>query len=132
MRTEEGLKRELIFKEDGQEYGQVLKMLGNGRCDVSSFDENGEAIDRAGDCVPDSDEGAGMGFDDNAEAVHWLLRKTTGHCGGHRLTLRQTNFTIEHDNGTAVHRVLRKTTGHCGGHRLTAPSLPKLPSGQTK
>lgn len=31
-------KRELIFKEDGQEYGQVLKMLGNGRCDVSCFD----------------------------------------------------------------------------------------------
>nr|UXY87832.1 eukaryotic translation initiation factor 1A [Cryptomonas curvata] len=31
-------KRELIFKEDGQEYGQVLKMLGNGRCDVYCFD----------------------------------------------------------------------------------------------
>lgn len=31
-------KRELIFKEDGQEYGQVLKMLGNGRCDVACFD----------------------------------------------------------------------------------------------
>ena len=24
-------KRELIFKEDGQEYAQVLRMLGNGR-----------------------------------------------------------------------------------------------------
>ena len=33
-------KRELIFKEDGQEYGQVLKMLGNGRCDVYCFDGN--------------------------------------------------------------------------------------------
>lgn len=32
------LKRELIFKEDGQEYGQVLKMLGNGRCDVMCMD----------------------------------------------------------------------------------------------
>lgn len=32
------VKRELIFKEDGQEYGQVLKMLGNGRCDVQCFD----------------------------------------------------------------------------------------------
>jgi translation initiation factor 1A len=31
-------KRELIFKEDGQEYGQVFKMLGNGRCDVYCFD----------------------------------------------------------------------------------------------
>ncbi|CAD7956752.1 unnamed protein product [Amoebophrya sp. A25] len=31
-------KRELVFKEDGQEYGQVLKMLGNGRCDVQCFD----------------------------------------------------------------------------------------------
>jgi translation initiation factor 1A len=31
-------KRELIFKEDGQEYAQVLKMLGNGRCEVYCFD----------------------------------------------------------------------------------------------
>merc|ERR1719221_165526 len=31
-------KRELIFKEDGQEYGQIQRMLGNGRCDVSCFD----------------------------------------------------------------------------------------------
>ena len=26
----EGFKRELVFKEDGQEYAQVTKMLGNG------------------------------------------------------------------------------------------------------
>lgn len=31
-------KRELIFKEDGQEYGQVMRMLGNGRCEVTCFD----------------------------------------------------------------------------------------------
>ena len=31
-------KRELDFKEHGQEYGQVLKMLGNGRLDVYCFD----------------------------------------------------------------------------------------------
>jgi len=31
-------KKELEFKEDGQEYGQVLRMLGNGRCEVSCFD----------------------------------------------------------------------------------------------
>eukprot|EP00911_Craspedida_sp_UC1_P001193 UC1_evm1s901 len=31
-------KRELVFKEDGQEYAQVQKMLGNGRCDVYCFD----------------------------------------------------------------------------------------------
>ena len=24
-------KRELVYKEDGQEYGQVFRMLGNGR-----------------------------------------------------------------------------------------------------
>lgn len=36
--NQEFAKRELIFKEDGQEYGQVLKMLGNGRCDVQCFD----------------------------------------------------------------------------------------------
>ena len=36
--NQEFQKRELIFKEDGQEYGQVMKMLGNGRCDVSCFD----------------------------------------------------------------------------------------------
>mmetsp|Transcript_114161 Transcript_114161/g.179723 ORF Transcript_114161/g.179723 Transcript_114161/m.179723 type:complete len:143 (+) Transcript_114161:65-493(+) len=31
-------KQELIFKEDGQEYGQVQRMLGNGRCEVQCFD----------------------------------------------------------------------------------------------
>merc|ERR1712012_1313297 len=30
-------KKELIFKEDGQEYGQVLRMLGNGRCETFCF-----------------------------------------------------------------------------------------------
>lgn len=34
----ENEKRELIFKEDGQEYGQVVKMLGNGRIDALCFD----------------------------------------------------------------------------------------------
>lgn len=33
-----GQKRELIYKEEGQEYGQVTKMLGNGRIEVSCFD----------------------------------------------------------------------------------------------
>merc|ERR1712137_843358 len=31
-------KQDLIFKEDGQEYGRVQRMLGNGRCEVSCFD----------------------------------------------------------------------------------------------
>ena len=31
-------KRELIFKEDGQEYAQVVKMLGNGRLEATCFD----------------------------------------------------------------------------------------------
>ncbi|XP_039265938.1 eukaryotic translation initiation factor 1A, X-chromosomal-like [Styela clava] len=31
-------KRELIFKEDGQEYAQVIKMLGNGRLEAMCFD----------------------------------------------------------------------------------------------
>jgi len=31
-------KRELIFKEDGQEYAQVLRMLGNGRLEAHCFD----------------------------------------------------------------------------------------------
>jgi len=34
----EGLKRELVFKEDGQEYAQVTKMLGNGRLEAMCFD----------------------------------------------------------------------------------------------
>merc|ERR1712137_765524 len=33
-----GEKKELIFKEDGQEYGQVARMLGNGRCEVQCCD----------------------------------------------------------------------------------------------
>ncbi|CAI9093460.1 OLC1v1028962C1 [Oldenlandia corymbosa var. corymbosa] len=32
------LKRELIFKEDGQEYAQVIKMNGNGRCEAQCID----------------------------------------------------------------------------------------------
>nr|UXY86899.1 eukaryotic translation initiation factor 1A [Cryptomonas paramecium] len=31
-------KKELVFKEDGQEYAQILKMLGNGRCEAYCFD----------------------------------------------------------------------------------------------
>lgn len=31
-------KRELVFKEDGQEYAQVMKMLGNGRLEAYCFD----------------------------------------------------------------------------------------------
>ncbi|KAI5451141.1 Translation initiation factor 1A [Naganishia albida] len=31
-------KRELVFKEDGQEYAQVTKMLGNGRLEAQCFD----------------------------------------------------------------------------------------------
>jgi len=31
-------KRELIFKENGQEYAQVLRMLGNGRLEAQCFD----------------------------------------------------------------------------------------------
>jgi len=34
----ENEKRELVFKEDGQEYAQVLKMLGNGRLEAMCFD----------------------------------------------------------------------------------------------
>ena len=34
----EAEKRELIFKEDGQEYAQVTKMLGNGRLEALCFD----------------------------------------------------------------------------------------------
>mmetsp|Transcript_49806 Transcript_49806/g.75778 ORF Transcript_49806/g.75778 Transcript_49806/m.75778 type:complete len:158 (-) Transcript_49806:88-561(-) len=31
-------KRELTFKEEGQEYAQVLRMLGNGRIEATCFD----------------------------------------------------------------------------------------------
>lgn len=33
-----GIKRELIFKDEGQEYAQVLRMLGNGRLEAFCFD----------------------------------------------------------------------------------------------
>lgn len=36
----EGLKRELVFREDGQQYAQVTKMLGNGRLEALCFDGN--------------------------------------------------------------------------------------------
>ena len=31
-------KRELVFKEDGQEYAQITRMLGNGRLEAFCFD----------------------------------------------------------------------------------------------
>lgn len=31
-------KRELVFREDGQQYAQVIKMLGNGRLEAQCFD----------------------------------------------------------------------------------------------
>eukprot|EP00871_Galdieria_phlegrea_P003057 jgi/Galph1/3752/GphlegSOOS_G2407.1 len=31
-------KRELVFKEEGQEYAQITRMLGNGRCEALCFD----------------------------------------------------------------------------------------------
>ncbi|KAJ1992413.1 Translation initiation factor 1A [Dimargaris cristalligena] len=34
----EGEKRELVFKEEGQEYAQVTKMLGNGYVEAQCFD----------------------------------------------------------------------------------------------
>lgn len=34
----ESMKRELVLKEEGQEYAQVTKMLGNGRLDAQCFD----------------------------------------------------------------------------------------------
>ncbi|CAO1628778.1 unnamed protein product [Jaminaea pallidilutea] len=34
----ESEKRELIFREEGQEYAQVLRMLGNGRLEAQCFD----------------------------------------------------------------------------------------------
>ena len=34
----QGNTRELVFKEDGQEYGRVIKMLGNCRINVLCFD----------------------------------------------------------------------------------------------
>merc|ERR1712188_225558 len=38
MGENETEKRELVFKEEGQEYAQVIKMLGNGRLDALCFD----------------------------------------------------------------------------------------------
>jgi translation initiation factor 1A len=34
----EGEKRELVIKEEGQEYGQVLKMLGGNHIEIQCFD----------------------------------------------------------------------------------------------
>ena len=31
-------RKELVFKENGQEYAQIVKMLGNGRCLAYCFD----------------------------------------------------------------------------------------------
>lgn len=37
-KNESDQKRELNFKEDGQEYAQVVRMLGNGRLEAHCFD----------------------------------------------------------------------------------------------
>ena len=33
-----GERRELLYKEEGQEYGQILRLLGSGRVEVNCFD----------------------------------------------------------------------------------------------
>lgn len=35
---DDGDKRELVFKDESQEYAQVVKMLGNGRLEALCFD----------------------------------------------------------------------------------------------
>ena len=35
---QQGEKRELLFKEEGQDYGQVTRMLGNGRVECNCMD----------------------------------------------------------------------------------------------
>ena len=35
---QQGEKRDLVYKEDGQEYGQIMRLLGNGRVEVNCFD----------------------------------------------------------------------------------------------
>lgn len=35
----QGQKRELILREEGQEYAQITKMLGNGRVEAQCFDD---------------------------------------------------------------------------------------------
>eukprot|EP00899_Mesostigma_viride_P007697 jgi/Mesvir1/16929/Mv15788-RA.1 len=37
-KNENDEKRELVFKEDGQEYAQVVRMLGNGRLEAQCMD----------------------------------------------------------------------------------------------
>lgn len=37
-KNEGEIKRELVYKEDGQEYAQVVRMLGNGRLQAQCFD----------------------------------------------------------------------------------------------
>ena len=44
MKNENEIKRELIFKEDGQEYGKVTDMLGSGRCRIKLCSNNTEVI----------------------------------------------------------------------------------------
>ena len=44
-------KRELVFKEDGQEYAQVLRMLGNGRCEAMCIDGSRRLCMSVGRCT---------------------------------------------------------------------------------
>jgi len=37
-KTSDEVQRELVLKEDGQEYAQVVRMLGNGRLEAACFD----------------------------------------------------------------------------------------------
>ena len=40
MKNDIEIKRELIFKEDGQEYATIIDMLGSGRCNIKIIDSN--------------------------------------------------------------------------------------------
>eukprot|EP00854_Cymbomonas_tetramitiformis_P001118 gene1118-1672_t len=44
MKNEHEIKRELLFKEDGQGYAKVMDMLGSGRCNLKCLKDNTDVM----------------------------------------------------------------------------------------
>ena len=64
----EAQKRELLYKEDGQEYAKVEKMLGNGRLEAYCFDGTKRLVI--------SEESCGRRFGSIRVILSWLVCET--------------------------------------------------------
>ena len=70
-------KRELVFKDEGQEYAQVLKMLGNGPTEELVLEEN---FDIDGEKVPKVLGATTLEYNGEYSSLKFLIGTEQGFC----------------------------------------------------